>query len=399
MRSLALLLAVTVAVPLHAEAIPAFARRYKLTCRMCHDPVPALTAFGEQFAGNGYRLAPGEVTGDTVTTGDPLLTLAEDVGIAFRLDAYVQEYTNGNAVTDFETPYALKILASAPDRVAAREREASKSISYYFYAFLFERGEVGGVEDALLIFNDIGGQPVDLSVGQFQVSDPLFKRELRLEYEDYAVYRARMGDSPVDLTYDRGLLASADVAGFGISAQALNGNGRGPAQDNRRFDNDFGKNFALRVTRDLFAGVRLGGFGYYGRTTLEGIRNETTMLGVDATLARGPFELNLQYLHRDDDRPAFTALQDRTNLDGGFAELLVRPAGSRWHGFALYNLVNADAPVLSVRLGELAPLSRYETVSGGVGYLVRRNLRVTGEATHDIEDGGIRWTLGFVSAF
>jgi hypothetical protein len=30
---------------------------------------------------------------------------------------------------------------------------------------------------------------------------------------------------------------------------------------------------------------------------------------------------------------------------------------------------------------------------------VRRNLRVTGEATHDLEQGGVRWSLGFVSAF
>ena len=390
MRSLLLVLVLALALPPRADAIPAFARRYKVTCRLCHDPVPVLTEFGDQFAANGYRFAPGDVGGDTLTTGDPLLTLMSDLGLAFRLDAYVQEYTDGNAVTDFETPYGLKILSSGP---------LSGSISYYFYAFLFERGEVGGVEDALLIFNDIADRPVDLSVGQFQVSDPLFKRELRLEYEDYAIYRARMGDSPVDLTYDRGILASADVAGFGVSAQALNGNGRGAAQENRRFDNDFGKNFALRVSRDIVSGLRLGGFGYFGGTTLDEVRNRTTIWGVDGTLGRGPFELNLQYLHRDDDRPDFVVGGPATDLDGGFAELLVRPAGSRWHGFALYNLVTADAPLLSMRLGETAPLSRYETVSGGVGYLLRRNLRVTGEATHDLEAGGMRWTLGFVSAF
>lgn len=383
------ILLLAILAPARTEAIPAFARRYKVSCLLCHNPVPALNDFGEQFAANGYRLAPGEVPADTLLTGDPLLTLMEDLGLAFRLDTYVREFNDGNAVADFETPYALKLLASAP---------ISKSISYYFYTFLFERGEIGGVEDALIIFNDIGGAPVDLAVGQFQVSDPLFKRELRLEYEDYAVYRVRMGDSPVDLTYDRGLLAGVDLLGFAVTAQALNGNGRGPAQANRRFDNDFGKNFALRISRDLAAGIRLGMFGYFGRTTSESVRNETTMLGVDATLSSGPVELNLQYLHRDDDRPTF-AVERRTDVDGGFAELLLRPRGSRWHGFALYNLVNATDPILSLRLGEPAPLERYETVTGGVGYLLRRNFRVTGEATHDIEDGGIRWALGFVSAF
>ena len=390
MRLLTCLLALISLAPTRADAIPGFARRYKVSCVMCHNPVPVLNDFGEQFAGNGYRLAPGEVPGDTVVTGDGLLTLAQDLGLAFRLEAYVREYTKGNAVTDFETPYALKLLSSAP---------LSKTISYYFYAFLFERGEVGGVEDAFITFNDIGGEPADLSIGQFQVSDPLFKRELRLEYEDYVVYRARVGDSPVDLTYDRGLLAAVDVLGFGITAQALNGNGRGPAQANRRFDNDFGKNFALRVTRDLGAGLRVGGFGYFGRSTSGSVRNETTMLGIDATLARGALELNLQYLHRNDDRPTFETATRRIDLDGGFAELLVRPGGSRWHGFALYNLVSATDRLVSLRLGEAEPLDRYETVTGGVGYLLRRNFRVTGEATHDIEQGGVRWALGFVSAF
>src|SRR5690606_19189092 len=101
----------------------------------------------------------------------------------------------------------------------------SKSISYYFYTFLLERGDVGGIEDAFLYFNDIGGAPLDVAVGQFQVSDPLFKRELRLEFEDYAVYRARLGNVPVDLTYGRGIMAMADVAGFTLTGEVLNGVG------------------------------------------------------------------------------------------------------------------------------------------------------------------------------
>jgi hypothetical protein len=386
---LSLGLVLLLSIPAVARAIPAFARRYRVSCLMCHAPVPRLTAFGEQFAANGYRMSPDQEPTDTIGTGDPLLALARDLPIAMRLDAYVQAYSKGQVATDFAAPYLIKVLASGP---------LSRTLSYYMYVNLLERGEFGGFEDAILIANDLAGR-VDASLGQFQVSDPLFKRELRLEYEDYVVYRARMGDSPVDLTYDRGLLAAVDVLGFGVTGQALNGNGRGPAGENRRFDSDFGKNFALHVTRDLAAGVRVGAFGYYGRTTSESVRNETTMLGVDATLSRGPLEVNLQYLHRNDDRPTFGTVREPTDLDGGFAELLVRPQGSRWNGFALYNLVNATDPLLSLRLGEAEPLDRYETVTGGVGYLLRRNFRVTGEATHDLEQGGVRWTLGFVSAF
>jgi hypothetical protein len=76
-----------------------------------------------------------------------LLTLLQDVPIAFRLDAYAHEFTGGRAVTDFQTPYSLKLLSGAP---------ISRTISY-LYVFLFERGEVGGVEDAFITVNDIGG--------------------------------------------------------------------------------------------------------------------------------------------------------------------------------------------------------------------------------------------------
>jgi hypothetical protein len=53
-------------------------------------------------------------------------------------------------------------------------------------------------------FTDIASSGVSLIAGQFQVSDPLFKRELRLEYEDYQPYRVRVGLTTADLTYDRG---------------------------------------------------------------------------------------------------------------------------------------------------------------------------------------------------
>ncbi len=373
-----------------AQAIPSFARRYKVSCQLCHNVIPALTDFGEQFAGNGFRMAPRETTPKTQETGDELLSLLERLPLAARLDAYVQGFANGNAVTDFETPYGLKILSSGA---------ISKSISYYFYAFLFERGEVGGVEDAFLYLDDVGGAKFDVALGQFQVSDPMFKRELRLEFEDYAVYRARLGDSPVDLTYDRGVMAIADLAGFTLTGELFNGNGKGEALANRRFDGDGGKDVLLHVTRDVAEGVRLGAFGYYGRATSDGIRNETSMVGADGTLSHGALEFNVQYIHREDDRPTFAIGEPRAKLDGGFGEVLVRPAGSRWYGFALYNLVTTNRPVLNVRLGGPPNVDRYETLSAGVGRLIQRNLRVTTELTYDIEQEEGRWTLGFVTAF
>lgn len=86
-------------------------------------------------------------------------------------------------------------------------------------------------------------------------------------------------------------------------------------------------------------------------------------------------------------------------MDGGFVEAVLVPPGKRFDVFALYNLVSATAPVLDVRMGGPAGLERYQSVTAGLGYLVRRNLRLTGELSRDIEQDAMRWTIGFVTAF
>jgi hypothetical protein len=388
--------ATVLAAPASAGEIPAFARKYGVSCNLCHSPIPRLTAFGETFAANGFRMSSLEPVRDTIDTGDPLLELARTVPLAFRADAYIRAYTDGAAVTDFGTPYSLKILSGGP---------ISSKISYYFYFFLFERGEIGGIEDAYLHVNEIAGAPLDLTVGQFQVSDPLFKRELRLEIEDYAVYRARVGLQPADLTYDRGLLLAADLAGFTVSAEVVNGNGRGEAQPDRRLDDNKFKNVMGHITRDITPNLRLGAMGYYGqqRGTPEvgpdTLVNTLWMVGGDATISVGPVELNGQFLHREDDNASFTTGEPTVEVDGGFAELIVAPPRSRWYGVALWNLVDASAPLLDVRLGGPAGVTRYHTLTGGLGRVVRRHVRVYGEATWDIELEEARFGLGVTAAF
>ncbi|MBM4188913.1 MAG: hypothetical protein FJ206_16550 [Gemmatimonadetes bacterium] len=389
-RGLVLLVALVAAFPSAAYPIPAFARRYRVSCMLCHQPIPKLNAFGEQFAGNGFRFAPGEEPRDTINTGDPELSLIKDLPLAMRIDAYVQGYAKGTVSTDLQTPYGVKLLSGGP---------ISKKLSYYFYTFLLERGEIGGVEDALIQVNDIGGKPIDLIVGQFQVSDPLFKRELRLEFEDYAIYRARVGEVPVNLTYDRGLMATADLAGFTVTGQILNGNGVGAAQPDRTFDSDPGKNLALHVTRDLVSQVRLGAFGYTGRTESDGLGNQTKMIGFDGTIGGGTVEVNWQYLRRTDSRPRFLPTEPKVTVDGGFGELIVQPPKSKWYGFALYNLVTADRPLLDVRLGTPTNQRRYESYSAGIGRAERRNFRWTLEGTYESTRDRFRWTLGLTTAF
>src|SRR5688500_951863 len=184
----------------NAITIPAFARKYRTTCATCHSPVPRLNAFGERFAENGFEF-PGVPPSDTIATGDPLLRLQNTLPLAVRIDAYMAAYARGRGAqvaADQQTPWVLKLLSGG---------QVADKISYYMYFLLSERGEVAGLEDAYVQFTDIAGSGVNVMAGQFQVSDPMFKRELRLEYEDYQPYRVRVGDTRADLTYDRGLMA------------------------------------------------------------------------------------------------------------------------------------------------------------------------------------------------
>ena len=46
-----------------ADAIPAFARRYNLSCSTCHAPFPKLKPYGDDFAGNGFIIPENERSG------------------------------------------------------------------------------------------------------------------------------------------------------------------------------------------------------------------------------------------------------------------------------------------------------------------------------------------------
>jgi len=411
-RIVALIAIAVLGSPSPAEAIPAFARKYRTTCATCHAPVPRLNAFGEQFAANGFVLAVGEPARDTIATGDPLLLLQQNVPLAVRLDAYITALSRraaGQAAVDQQVPWVAKVLSggSITDR-----------ISYYMYFLASERGEVAGLEDAYVQFTDIGGTGVSVVAGQFQVSDPMFKRELRLSYEDYQPYRVRVGETRADLTYDRGLMASwSPRSGTDVVFEILNGQGLTQANDARQYDPDGFKNFALRLSQDV-GPVRVGLFGYYGEERADGTRSRIRMLGPDGTFALGAkAELNVQLLRRWDDDPFLGSCTPATPCPGGaiapfattvssaMAEVIYWPSGvgGRWWVAGLWNYVDASAPVVSLRLGEQSQsppyLTRYHTGGVGLHYVLRRNVRLLGESAWDFERDQARLVSGIVVAF
>ncbi len=385
--------------PTDAGAIPAFARRHKLSCTTCHDPFPRLKDYGNEFAGNGFMLPDADPDRDYVQTGDDLLRLNRDFPIAARMDLWFQWQEDGTvADTDFQTPWGLKLLSGGT---------LARNIGYYFYFFMSEDGEVTGIEDAYVHFNDLFGQPLDLLVGQFQVCDPLMKRELRLTYEDYEIYRVRVGDSRANLTYDRGITVpyTLEATGTDIVAMIVNGNGK-PAAEGGKMDDDHFKNYALRVNQSLGVVATVGGFGYWGKeqTTTEGspmdpsvdIVNEINYYGVDATLSLGGGLLGFtgQYLVREDTRPFVDEdLPQDVQTDGIVGELVIAPQRdrSRHYFTLLYNWIDGDLDD-----------NDYESYTAAVTYLLQRNLRLNLEYSALSEQGDDtygRVSAGVVGAF
>jgi len=364
-----------------AEAIPAFARKYNFSCNVCHYVVPKLKPFGDEFAGNGFQIKDKEPARFFRNTGDPDLLLMREFPIGVRFDLLAQ-YENGKKVNmDLRAPFILKFLSGG---------NIAKDISYYFYYFLSERGELAGIEDAYVMFNDLFDVDLDIYVGQFQASDPLFKRELRLTQEDYKIYTTKVGQSLATLKYERGLMFTFGApTGTDIIFEVMNGNG---ISTTNVFDEDNYKNYMLRISQDVNDFLRAGAFGYYGKEKPGDITNELVMVGGDFSIGTKYFEFNTQYIYRQDDNPDFGSIKPAENIktQGGLIELILSPdfEDSKWFGTLMMNKVDSDINDLD-----------YESYTVGLSYNLKRNIRLIGEYTYEKYSKDSKSTVGLILGF
>ncbi|MFC1731293.1 hypothetical protein ACFL6I_13275 [candidate division KSB1 bacterium] len=383
-----------------AQAIPAFARKYGISCSTCHDPFPRLKAYGEEFAGNGFQLPDGDEPPRVFqNAGDDRLLLQRDLPLAFRFDGYYAVREDpGETANDFQTPWGLKILSGgniAPD------------IGYYMYFYLSERGEVAGIEDAYVHFNNIAGTELDIMVGQFQISDPLFKRELRLTYEDYEFYKTHVGLSTADLTYDRGIFATYSLpSATDLALELVNGNGKGEAE-NRLFDNDKYKNVFFRVSQEVplysdpetegsTMSLNVGGYSYFGTESYPGPgENKFYYYGYDATFGAERYEVSAQYNYRNDDNPMFNMISPGDIVVKSAICQAVWMPKDFWYVTALYNKIWAN----SIIYDALSLVPDYETLSCNLTYLQHTNVKMFAEYRYDIAFETNRFVLGFVTGF
>jgi hypothetical protein len=372
-------------------AIPAFARKYQISCQVCHSPaLPRLKAFGDEFAGNGFRMTKYESPRYFIQTGDDKLSLFRELPLAIRMDGFVTYNSGDQGTADFGAPFVLKILSGG---------ELSDKLSYYFYFLFNERGSIAGVEDAFLMYHNFLNSGINLYIGQFQVSDPLFKGELRFTLEPYKIYGSAPGTSSADLKYDRGIIFEKDFStGTTLVGQILNGCGIGEAGEGYLFDKDKYKNFMLRVSQSIGKSISVGFFGYTGKERFLEISgpftSEIQMFGPDLTINLDEkLIINAQYVKRTDSRVLLESGSTASDIltDGAFAEVIYAPKGdmSKWYLTGLFNWVDSDFNDLD-----------YSSATLHAGYLLRRNMRVVSEFTQIFSgDPYGKVSVGVITAF
>ncbi len=271
-----------------AEAVPIFARQYGASCRLCHAAYPRLNSFGEEFVLKNMKLPNWKEAG-TVDTGDERLALPKFPALALRTMAYTQVRqakeidpttgpTDNDAELDFQGPYMIKLFSAAP---------LSEHISYYFYGIFAEKGSNGEtvIEDAWFRHDDILSTGIALQIGQFQVSDLMFPRELRLTFQDYMVYRM------AGITYDRGIVLDRRVGHLDLAIGAVNGNGisqnfninsPGYRRPDHMFDNDRDKSIFGRIGTEV-GPVTAGVFALAGKqkNITSTKKTDKVILGID----------------------------------------------------------------------------------------------------------------------
>lgn len=377
----------------NAEAIPAFARKYQISCQVCHTPaMPRLKAFGAEFANNGFRMTEYQSPRYFVETGDDRLSLFRELPLAIRLEGHTTLNFENEGTIDFAAPFVVKILSGG---------ELTDKLSYYFYFLMNETGTVVGLEDAFMMYHDFLGTGINLFIGQFQVSDPLFKGELRLTLEPYQIYATKPDNSSVNLKYDRGIMFDKSFkTGTTLVGEIVNGSGLDPAWGEFLFDKDKFKNFMLRISQSIGKKISVGFFGYSGKEALSDnmtpYTNEIRMYGPDVAIdIDQKLMINMQYVWRTDSE-VFSSAEEETltdvNTRGGFIEVIYAPKAdmSKWYMAGLVNLVESQIDNLD-----------YQSATLHFGYLLRRNVRVVAEGTYIFSgaDPYAKASAGFVSAF
>jgi len=279
-----------------AEAIPAFARKYKTSCTTCHEAFPRFTTVGEAFRLNGYKFVDDEIyrKEEPVELGDEAykklwpesiwpsnIPGALPIALQLTSEYSVDLASNSDGRSEFIFPSGIDLIAAVPlgDNMSA------------FIEVEFERGddEVETAVEGWVQFEDIIG-PENLvnfrigTVGMHEIGLFSNRNSNRLTSNPY-LYTAWMPDGE---TVDA--QPCMEVNGFGKNFRyalgVTNGNGEGVKDNNSK------KDFYMQLA------YKLGGIGFDGsnkgksniKSSSEAYRDDSLILSLFGYRGAAPFE-------------------------------------------------------------------------------------------------------------
>ena len=183
--------------PKAAEAIPAFARKYKTACTTCHATFPRLTALGEAFRLNGYKMPEAD---ELYVKDEPLSLGAEAYKkvfpdavwpdsipgmppLALRVVSVVNMATGGTTTnrTDFSMPDELALLAGG---------SMGTDLSFFVEVAI---GDTSNERTAWIMWENLFGDTLGKkhlnikvgNVGRHEIALPNTRTENRISHSDY----------------------------------------------------------------------------------------------------------------------------------------------------------------------------------------------------------------------
>jgi len=310
-----IVLAVWVAWPQSAAPIPAFARRYQVSCTLCHVAFPKLNSFGMAFRNNGYRMPVLDQRlakiRDVELGAEPWKdlwpravwpgALPGVVPLALRIVLDANVNPDAEAQLAFDMPHEIELLAAGT---------AGSTVSFLAHVDFFGRDDSVKLERAFIQFDSIADKKLlNVKAGRFEVGAVPFSRfhrrmstfgyatsEFSLDEEGFAleyaqdgveVWGARNGwGSRGGFNYALGIvnggMPEVDTNGakdwYYRAAYKIGGNPvTGPPADATELPLQMSDNW-----RD--DSVRIGTYGYRGETPGASLANSFERYGVDVDL-------------------------------------------------------------------------------------------------------------------
>ncbi len=314
-----------------ADAVPAYARKHKAACSVCHSAWPLLNSFGRTFKENGYRFVrqPSVAPESGEIALDDRLALALNLPMSFRVQG--RPYVKRSTDSRFDMQVAHEVEVQITDGTAGQ-------ITYFAN---FEAADDAGWTTELADFvagwhpraqaNIVGGY------GPLTFVDP---------YNTFASRRVTQDrPSPNAAGFQSGyrLRDSTQFGSFygragSLFYSASVGTGAGDAVGADK------KDYLVRAAYDLPGGISLGAFSLTGDKELTApLRTQQySRAGADVQIGRGPFTANALWYRADEDAAA----------------TLIGQANNAWYVQALY-VTRTSVP--------LVPVLRYESVESSAG--------------------------------